>query len=116
MVNGWFGTRWFGFLGSPEMKGLGFLGVPHFESQTTKPNHWLNFGSKKKTHPKLLWEFKCTTPTMPPPNSLLAFVRNPLIRPHFLGRGGIGRVGPFRFALEILQSGSLHVKSWGRFG
>ena len=28
LVNWWFGGRWFGFLGSPHQKGLGFLGVP----------------------------------------------------------------------------------------
>ena len=34
MVNCWFGARWFGFLGSPKMKGIGIVRVS-LESQTT---------------------------------------------------------------------------------
>ena len=37
MVNCWFGARWFGFLESPKMKGIGNLGCTPIESQTTGP-------------------------------------------------------------------------------
>ena len=40
MDNCWFGSRWFGFLESPNMKRIVTLGVP-LESQTTKPNQQL---------------------------------------------------------------------------
>ena len=35
MVNCWFVSRWFGFLESPKMKGIGNLGCTPIESQTT---------------------------------------------------------------------------------
>ena len=39
----WFGARWFGYLRSPLMKGIGLLrGSARFESQTTNPNHRFN--------------------------------------------------------------------------
>ena len=42
MLNWWFGTRWFGYLGSPKLKGIGILwGIPKIPNHQPKPptNH-----------------------------------------------------------------------------
>ena len=54
MLNCWFGARWFGFLGSPLMKGIGILWghpirIPKKSTQPTKENHKLS--NKEKITP-----------------------------------------------------------------